>query len=64
MRSPEAKHKCPLFKRDVYWGDCWIVQDIRRDDTDMEFALEEFDLATANKLCEQCRWCYVDEWDD
>lgn len=38
MRHPDDKHPCPLLKRDVLWGECWVIQDIRDDNTDMEFA--------------------------
>ena len=61
MRHPDDKHPCPLLKRDVLWGECWVIQDIRDDNTDMEFAPEPFELSTANKICEKCRWYRVDE---
>lgn len=61
MRHPDDKHSCPLLKRDVLWGECWVIQDIRDDNTDMEFAPEPFELSTSNKVCEKCRWYRVDE---
>ncbi len=61
MRHPDDKHSCPLFHREVLWGECWVVQDIRADNTDMEFASEPFELADADRICEKCRWCYVNE---
>lgn len=61
MRHPDDKHACPLFHRDVFWGECWVVQDIRDDNTDMEFAPEPFELTDAERICEKCRWCYVNE---
>lgn len=61
MRHPDTQHDCPLFNERIYWGDCWIIQDIREDNTDMEFALKPFDIDKANEICEQCRWCYANE---
>lgn len=63
MRHPDDHHFCSLLQREVFWGDCWTVQDIRGDETDMEFAPEPFDVAEADRVCEKCRWCYVKEWD-
>ena len=51
MRHPDDKHPCPLLKRDVLWGECWVIQDIRDDNTDMEFAPEPFERTTAKKIC-------------
>lgn len=56
MRHPDANYNCPLFGKAIYWGDCWIVQDIRDDNTDMKFALEPFSIEKANIICEQCKW--------
>ena len=28
---------------------------------DMELFAESFDLEEAEKICEECRWCYVNE---
>ena len=61
VRRPNDKHDCPLLGREVLWGECWIVQDIRDDNTDMEFAPEPFDLDKAAQVCEKCRWCYVNK---
>lgn len=36
-RSPEAMHKCPLLKRDIFWGDCYEVQEIRNDELEPSF---------------------------
>lgn len=60
-RSPNAKHKCPLFNRSVYWSECYEVQEIRDDDMDMSLAFEPFDIDKANKICEKCRWYVVGE---
>lgn len=61
MRHPNDKHHCPLLGREVLWGECWIVQDIRGDNTDMEFAPKSFDLDEAAQSCEKCGWYHVPE---
>jgi hypothetical protein len=61
MRHPDDKHMCPLFKRNVLWGECWIVQDIRADDTDMEFAPAPFEMDEAERICEECCWFIVED---
>lgn len=43
----------------LFWGECWIVQDIRGDNTGMGFAPEPFDPIKANEICEKCRWRYA-----
>lgn len=63
MGVPDDHHDCHLFKREAYWGECWIVQDIRDDNTDMEFAPEPFKQKEADNICEKSRWCYVNEWE-
>ena len=54
-RSPNAKHRCPLYNREVYWSECYEVQDVRNDDMDMKLAFEAFDIRVANSICEKCR---------
>lgn len=64
MRHPSDKHYCPLLKRDVFWGGvggCYEIQEVRDDNMDMELLPFEFSLDEANKVCEECRWCYVSE---
>ncbi len=63
MRRPNDKHNCPLLKREVFWGDCYEVQEIREDNMDMELFSEQFSVEEANSICEKCRWCYVNEID-
>ena len=58
-RSPNAKHECPLYNREVYWSECYEVQDVREDDMSMELAFEAFDRDKANEICEKCRWYVV-----
>ncbi len=61
MRHPDDSHDCPLLKRKVFWGECWVVQDIRDDNTDMDFAPEFFDLDKAEEICETCKWFHVED---
>jgi len=60
-RDADAKHKCPLYKRDVYWGECIEVQEVREDEMDMKWLLEPIDIDQANEICEKCRWFVVGE---
>ena len=64
MRQANAKHECLLLNRTIYWGECWVVQDIREENTDMEFAPAPFNIEVADEICEKCRWCYVNEQDN
>ena len=61
MRHPDDSHDSPLLKRKVFWGECWVIQDIRDENTDMDFAPEPIDLHEAEKICETCRWFQVEE---
>lgn len=58
-RSADAKHRCPLYDRDIYWGECYEVQEVREDNMDMKWLLEPIDLDRANEICEKCRWYIV-----
>ena len=64
MRNGDARYDCPLLKRKIFWGDCVEVQEIREDNMDMELFSEVFDIEDANDICEKCRWCYVNEWNE
>ena len=60
-----AKHHndiyiCPLLKRKILYGECYEVQEIREDEMDMEFAVEKFDIAEANRICEECKWFIIE----
>lgn len=60
MRSPNEKHFCPLMDREIFWGDCVEVQEVREDNMDMELLAEPINLNEAERVCEgECRWCYV-----
>ena len=55
-RSPDARHDCPLLNREVFWGDCYEVQEIRNDDMDADLFPYEFKAEDADEICEKCRW--------
>ena len=65
MIDPDQKRYCPLLKKDIYWGGCYEVQEVRKDNLDMENFFDKFfDIEEANDICEKCRWCYVNEWNE
>lgn len=47
---------CPLKKRNIRWGYCYEIQEVREDNMDMEHLDEPIDLEQAEKVCEKCRW--------
>lgn len=60
MRRPDDKHVCPLINKEIFWGDCVEIQEVREDSMDMELLAEPIDLEKAEVTCEKdCRWCYV-----
>ena len=59
MRSPDEKYSCPLLNREIFWGDCFEVQDIRDDNMDMELFPEKFNLTDAKRICEKCKWYII-----
>jgi len=61
MEQQDSKRYCPLLKRDIYWGLCYEVQEVREDNMDMELLGEEINLEEANCVCETCRWYQVTE---
>lgn len=60
-RRTDAKHECPLYGRNIYWGECYEVQEVRDDEMDMALLLEPIDIEQANRICEKCRWYLVNE---
>lgn len=60
-RSPIAKHKCPLYGREISWSECYEVQEVREDEMDEKWLREPFDMEKANEVCEKCRWYVVSE---
>lgn len=61
MRQPDDKHFCPLMNREVFWGDCYEVQEVREDNMDMELLIEPVDIDQAAILCEKCKWYFAAE---
>lgn len=58
-KNHNDKRVCPLFEREILYGECYEVQEVREDEMDMELAVERFDIETADKVCETCRWYIV-----
>ncbi len=50
---------CPLYDRIICYGECYEVQEVREDEMDAKWLREPFDMETANKICEKCRWYIV-----
>lgn len=55
-RDVDAKHFCPLYNREVYFGECYEVQEVREDEMDAKLLMEPFDMEKADEACERCRW--------
>ena len=58
-RSPVAKHKCPLYDREISWSECYEVQEVREDEMDAKWLREPFDMGKANEVCQKCKWYVV-----
>lgn len=58
-KSHDDKHMCPLYKREVCYGECYEVQEVRGDEMDMKWLMEPIDIDKANEICEKCRWYIV-----
>ena len=58
-RSPNATHQCPLYSREIYWSECYEVQEVREDEMDPKWLYEQFDMEKADEVCEKCRWYIV-----
>ncbi len=55
----DDKFCCPLYNREIMYGECYEVQEVRGDDMDMALALEPFDIDKADEICEKCKWYVV-----
>ena len=52
-------HMCPLYGREVFYGECYEVQEVREDEMDMKWLMEPIDIDRANEICEKCKWYIV-----
>ena len=59
-KNHNDKYICPLFGREIVYGECYEFQEIREDEMDMELAIEPFDVEKANEVCEKCKWYIVE----
>lgn len=50
---------CPLYDRNIFYGECYEVQEVREDEMDMKWLAEPIDIDKANEICEKCRWYVV-----
>ena len=50
---------CPLYGRQIFYGECYEVQEVREDEMDPKWLYEQFDMEKANVICEKCRWYIV-----
>lgn len=60
-REPSERHQCILFNEDISWSSCFEVQEVRREDMDMNFFATPFDVKKADEACTKCRWCFVNQ---
>lgn len=58
-KNHDDKCICPLFGREIQYGECYEVQEVREDEMDMSLVVEAFDLERANEICEKCQWYIV-----
>lgn len=58
-RNHDDKCICPLYNREILYGECYEVQEVRDDEMDMKWLREPIDIDKANKICEKCRWFVV-----
>ena len=50
---------CPLYGREISYGECYEVQEVREDEMDAKWLRESFDMDKANEVCGKCRWYVV-----
>lgn len=64
MRHPSDTHYCPVLKKEIFWGGeggCVEIQEVREDSMNADFLPFKLDVEQADRVCEECRWCYVNE---
>lgn len=60
-KNHDDKHICPLYGREILYGECYEVQEVREDNMDVKWLMEPIDIKKANEICEQCRWYIVSD---
>ena len=58
-RNHDDKCICPLYKREIQYGECYEVQEVRDDEMDLKWLIEPIDIDQANEMCEKCKWFVV-----
>lgn len=60
-KNHDDKFICPLFGREILYGECYEVQEIREDEMDMGLSMESFNVERANEICEKCKWYVISD---
>lgn len=58
-KNHDDKRICPLYEREILYGECYEVQEVRDENMDVKLLLEPIDVDKANEICEKCRWYIV-----
>lgn len=58
-KNHDEKFICPLYGREIPYGECYEVQEVREDEMDMKWLREPVDLEKADEICEKCQWYVV-----
>ena len=58
-KNHDDQRLCPLYGRQIYYGECYEVQEVREDEMDPKWLYEQFDMEKADEVCEKCRWYIV-----
>lgn len=61
-KNHDDTHMCPLYGREVFYGECYEVQEVREDEMDMKWLMEPIDIDRANEICEKCKWYIVNAY--
>lgn len=59
VRSANEKHFCPLYNREIYWSECYEVQEVREGEMEMNLLYEPFEAEKADECCSRCGWDIV-----
>lgn len=60
-KTHDDKFLCPLYGREILYGECYEVQEVREDSMDPKWLIEPMDVEQANVICEKCRWYIVSD---
>ena len=60
-KNHDDQCRCPLYGRNIMYGECYEVQEVRGDNMDMKWLRDPIDLKRANEICDKCRWYIVND---